>query len=291
MLEVTIVALTQPTEAHMKFIHITDTHLVPRGEQLHGLNPCDRLDACVDDINKHHLDAEFCVITGDLADKGQAKTYRDLKDCLDRLRLPVHLLVGNHDDRTDFLQVFPDVPVDENGFVQTVLDTAAGAFILLDTVERGKGWGSFCDKRAAWLERQLKATDGQTVYLFMHHPPFEVGLPSLDRLGLGADGQRMAEVLAPHDTIRHLFFGHVHRPITGSWRGIPFSTMYGTNHQVLFDLQEPEVIVKTHEPPAYAVVFLTPDQTTVHFHDYLDRTAQPRRPASEGRPDWRPSAS
>jgi len=66
--------------------------------------------------------------------------------------------------------------------------------------------------------------------------------------------------------------------------------MYGTNHQVLFDLQEPEVIVKTHEPPAYAVVFLAPDQTTVHFHDYLDRTGQPRRPASEPRPDWRPPA-
>lgn len=274
----------------MKFIHITDTHLVPRGEQLHGLNPCERLDACVDDINAHHADAEFCVITGDLADKAQPQAYRDLKGCLDRLRVPVHLLVGNHDDRTDLLAVFPDVPIDDNGFVQTVLDTEAGAFVLLDTVERGKGWGSFCEKRAAWLERQLKAADGRPVYLFMHHPPFDVGLPSLDRLGLGADGESMAKVLAAHDTIRHLFFGHVHRPITGSWRGIPYSTMYGTNHQVAFDLHEPEVVVKTHEPPAYAVVFLAPDQTTVHFHDYLDRTVQPRGQPSEGRPDWRPAA-
>jgi len=270
----------------MKFIQVTDTHLVPRGEVLHGLDPCDRLDACIDDINRHHGDAELCIITGDLAHHGQPQAYSDLKACLSRLRMPCHLLVGNHDHRGRLLDEFPDLLVDGNGFLQTVIETDAGHFLLLDTIEQGKAWGAYCANRLAWLRGAIEAAEGAPVYLFMHHPPFPVGLACLDRLGLGSDGERIAEVIAPIANIRHLFFGHVHRPITGSWRGIPFSTMRGTNHQVPFDFDALDVVPKSHEQPAYAVVFLEERQTTVHFHDYLDTYRVPYDKKSEGRPGW-----
>jgi 3',5'-cyclic AMP phosphodiesterase CpdA len=125
----------------MKIVQITDTHLVPRGEILHGLDPCERLDACIDDINRHHRDAELCIITGDLVHNGQPQAYRDLKVCLSRLKIPCHLLVGNHDHRGRLLDEFPDLPVDENGFLQTVIETGAGRFFLLDTIEQGMAWG------------------------------------------------------------------------------------------------------------------------------------------------------
>ena len=81
-----------------------------------------------------------------------------------------------------------------------------------------------------------------------------------------------AEVIASYRSrIRHLFFGHVHRPIFGSYGKIPFSTLRGTNHQVWFELDADAPHLASHEPPAYAVVFVAPDQVTVHFHDYLDR--------------------
>jgi hypothetical protein len=59
--------------------------------------------------------------------------------------------------------------------------------------------------------------------------------------------------------------------VCGSWHGIPVSTMRGLNHQVPFDLTTVTPVPKSHEPPAYAVVFIDPDQETVHFHDFLDR--------------------
>ena len=65
-------------------------------------------------------------------------------------------------------------------------------------------------------------------------------------------------------------FGHVHRPVSGSWHGIPFNTLRGTNHQIQFDLNVDDYLPINHEPPAYCVIFLEPQQTTVHFHDYLD---------------------
>ena len=60
----------------MKIIQITDTHLMPRGTELHGLNPCERLEACIASIKEFHADAEICIITGDLTDQGLRESYR-----------------------------------------------------------------------------------------------------------------------------------------------------------------------------------------------------------------------
>jgi 3',5'-cyclic-AMP phosphodiesterase len=98
-----------------KFIHITDTHFVPPGNLLYGLNPIDRLAICVADVNRNHADAAYAVITGDLAHKGQPEAYEALKRELDKLVIPYHLLVGNHDDRANFRATFPDAKVDANG--------------------------------------------------------------------------------------------------------------------------------------------------------------------------------
>ena len=52
----------------MKFIHISDIHLVSQGGPLNGSFPSDRLQKCMDDIIQWHSDAEFCVISGDLSE-------------------------------------------------------------------------------------------------------------------------------------------------------------------------------------------------------------------------------
>ena len=270
----------------VKFIQVTDPHLAPRGTLLHGLDPVERLEACVADINQNHSDAELCVVSGDIAHGGELETYRDFHECISKLELPVYLMVGNHDRRATLLEVFSDTPVDQNGFIQSTIDTSAGLFVLLDTVEEGKAWGRFCDRRLAWLSKVLDAASDRAVFLFMHHPPFDVGLYCVDRIGLGGDGDRISAIVKAHKNIRHLFFGHVHRPISGSWHGIPFSTLRGLNHQVPFEFAPVDVVPKSHEPPAYAVVFVEPHQVTVHAHDYLDTYRVPYGKVTEGRPDW-----
>ena len=54
---------------------------------------------------------------------------------------------------------------------------------------------------------------------------------------------------------------------------IPFSMFRGTNHQVAFDLVNESPIPRSHEPPAYGVIFLNSDGVIIHYHDFLDRTA------------------
>jgi 3',5'-cyclic AMP phosphodiesterase CpdA len=252
----------------MKLIQISDLHFVPPDLQLLGIDPRARLEACIADINRRHGDAAACLITGDLADRGAPAAYEVLKDCLAGLQVPYHLLIGNHDDRGAFRAAFPETPLDPQGFVQSVVELESRVLLLLDTHEPGAGAGSFCAARCQWLRERLSEAGERPVYIFLHHPPFDIGIPSLDNIRL-RDAEAFAAALEGPADIRHLFFGHVHRPVTGGWRGIPFSALRATVHQVPLDLVTPRPVPYSLEPPAYALIFLEDDRTLVHFHDFL----------------------
>ena len=253
----------------MKVIHITDTHFVGRGQKLFGLNPRLRLDAAVNDINRFHADAEIAVITGDLAHWGERDAYENLKECLAALSVPVVPLIGNHDDRATFCAVFQDAQRDADGFVQGVAEFGRNSLIFLDTNQPDTHAGWYCDKRLAWLEAHLQAIEAP-IFMFMHHPPFRTGLRPLDRIGL-TQAAAFQEVVESHaHKIGHLFYGHVHRPICGSWLGIPTSTIRGTNHQVYFDLSGKDTAIPfSYEEAAYAVALIDRDTVNVHTHEYL----------------------
>ena len=63
----------------MKFIHISDIHLVSGDGPLNGCVPSDRLNKCIQDITKWHGDAKFCVISGDLSEYAEKGAYQSLK--------------------------------------------------------------------------------------------------------------------------------------------------------------------------------------------------------------------
>lgn len=256
----------------MKLIHLTDTHFVPPGKTLYGGDPQANLAAAVEDINRHHADADLAVVTGDLTHYGEPEAFELLAQTLSPLKPPLHLLIGNHDDREVFRQCFPDQALDGDGFVQSTVDTEHGRLIFLDTVLDGSHAGRYCEARRSWLAEQLEraAGDDLAVFLFMHHPPFKIGLPPLDAISL-QEPEAFAATLTPHIArIRHLFLGHIHRPLAGSWQGIPISSLRSMNHQSWLDFEETEAIAGSFEPPAYSVVLIEPQQVIVHFHDYLD---------------------
>ena len=260
----------------MKFVHITDTHLVAPRERLYGLDPKARLDAAVADIKRHHADAELVVVTGDLTHWGEPEAYRSFVLAMRPLPMPWIVLVGNHDRRAECLDVLAsNAPRDPHGFVQGVRDFPVARLVFLDTLNETSHAGQMCDKRLGWLAETLARTPtDKSLLIFMHHPPFEVGVHAMDRIAL-AERARFGEVIAPYRTrIHHLFFGPVHRPIAGSWQGIPFSTQRGTNHQVWFEVDPAAPHLASHEPPAYAIVLVTSDTVMAHFHDYLDQSAR-----------------
>lgn len=264
----------------MKFIHISDPHLVPRGELLWGLDPFARFDACLADIAAHHADAAFCVITGDLADRPDTAIYGALKKRLEAFPLRCQLLLGNHDGREAFASVFS---LDEAGFAQSSIVHDGRHFIFIDTLGTPpSSAGIFCEPRRNWLARHLAEAKGAPVFLFLHHPPFDIGIAKMDGIKL-KEPEVLARLLVGHD-VRHLFFGHAHRAMSGQWRGIPFSALPSLNHQL--PLVETSVAtVYSDEPAMYAVVLVSNDSTVVHYDAFLHR-APARMREDEEREDW-----
>lgn len=257
-----------------KFIHLTDCHVVGGNAILYGMNPRERLQQAVASINSEHGDAEFVVVSGDLTHWGDEDAYLAFSNQINQLSMPYVLMMGNHDNTEAFAQFFPDTPRDPAGFVQSVRDTPSGRFLFLDTSIAGTHAGGYCQQRLDWLEQQLEGSN-EPVLIFMHHPPFPVGIKGMDRIMMQDDETFHAALTPYKHRIRHLFFGHIHRPIFGNWRGISFSCMRGLNHQVALNLKASENIVQGNlEAPAYGVVLVNEDQIVVHMHEFLDASPQ-----------------
>ncbi|MEM9105179.1 MAG: phosphodiesterase [Pseudomonadota bacterium] len=267
----------------LKFIHLTDIHLISGGRRLYGVSPERRLHAAIDSINRDHADADFVVLTGDQVHWGDNDSYRVLAEAIARLSVPVKVLMGNHDNREGLLASISGTGTDDNGFIQYVEDTEAGRCLFLDThIDPQTDAGEYCEKRRSWLKSELERNE-DPVIIFMHHPPLKLGLKGMDTIAL-RDVEPFYDVLRPHvSRIRQIFFGHVHRPVSGNWRGIAFSCMRGLNHQLALDLDAPATSIPGNfEPPAYSVVLADPDQIVIHMHEFMDRSPQFELVAPEG---------
>jgi 3',5'-cyclic AMP phosphodiesterase CpdA len=257
--------------ATMKLVHLSDLHLTAPGTLLYGSDPAERLARALTLIRRDHADATLCLLTGDLANAGHADAYAELARQLVDFPVPCHLIPGNHDDRAAMCAAFPTLLSDSDGFLQQSLSTPVGRFLLLDTLNVGRASGRYDEARAGWLRAQLESAREQPVFIAMHHPPFAVGIPSMDRYAL-RNTTLFEAALAGHESrIRHLFIGHLHRPIAGSWRGIPISGISSPNHQVALDLVScaPSGDVPgCPGHPGFGVVLIDAERVIVH-HQFL----------------------
>ncbi|WP_137391281.1 phosphodiesterase [Rhodoligotrophos defluvii] len=252
----------------MKIIHMSDLHLVAPGNRLWGIDPWDRFLAALRDIARHHGDTDFCVITGDLTNDGDTAAYAALKGTLGRFPIPTLLTLGPHDRRDAFFAVFGEAPRDGDGFAQFTRETEDGLFVFLDTLDSDDIAGDYCVQRQAWLSGVLARAHELPVYVFAHHPPFDVDVPLVDRTKLKAS-EALADILAEH-AVHHLFFGHVHRPVFCTWQGLLCSGVPGMAYQaplVAGSVSSPFSI----EPPMYAVARIEGDRTVVHFDAFMHR--------------------
>ena len=259
------------SESMMKIIQVTDVHLGRQGERRYGADLHQRLASCIAHINAHHADAALCVFTGDLTEAGAPASYADLRAALSALSIPYRLLPGNHDGRANLVAAFPENPVDENGFVQSVHDTGNEVLLFLDCLAEGRVEGELCERRLAWLEAWLNRSAGRAAYVFLHHPPVALGLPQLDPLAL-EQPERLLSLLKRHGNVRHIFFGHVHRDIAGTVAGIPFSAQRGLHARFELALDRSSEIVE-QAPPSYAVILVDSanERLVVHGCDFLER--------------------
>ena len=253
----------------MKIIWMTDLHIVPEGKRLLGHDSAMRLRIAVDYVNRHHDDADFCVISGDLTDGGDAASYQRVDEILSGCNVPSLSIPGNHDDRTVMRKQLSFPENIDSEFIQYSIIKNGYRLVLLDSLQENNAEGSFCKKRLNWLESELSIHKELPTVVFCHHPPGKLFLPLQDQ-EQKSYGDKLLDLLCAAPNVKHLFFGHVHRPVSGSFRGLNFTALQSTALQVPLPYPNWDwnSFVPAEEAPAIGIVYVSTDSVVVHFHAF-----------------------
>ena len=179
----------------------------------------------VADINELDPLPDAIVHTGDVVHNGRQDEYALAAAVLAKARVPVYVLAGNKDNRSNLRDAFSGGGYLQRDFdfIQYAVDCYSVRLIVLDTQSRGNK-GDFCGERLRHLTDLLDADTTKPIAIFTHHPPFEV-TEGPDAVHF-EDLQIMARLRSElHRTGRvvAIFSGHVHRAVSGDVSGI--STM------------------------------------------------------------------
>lgn len=246
----------------MKVLLFSDIHY-SLDRAVYGRSPKECLGRAVKHANRYHRDADLCVILGDLTDCGLESEYQGLAADLEPLSMPYRLMLGNHDNREHFIGVFGTDPLDDNGFVQSVVDVGSYRFLLLDTHTPGQGWGSLDSSRLEWLNQAL-ATADRPCFVCLHHPPLSTALPAYDAIGL-LGAERFAEVLEQHrSTVFQVLFGHCHMSVSGNMRGVPVCGIQSLLYQALPNFADDRFLDAPDLPSAYGLAVVDEGNAVIH---------------------------
>jgi 3',5'-cyclic AMP phosphodiesterase CpdA len=155
------------------------------------------------------------LINGDLAyNSGEPADYSAIPGLLRPLRergLPIHLALGNHDQREHFWTTLRDeksaaanLPDRQTAIVRTPY---ANWFILDSLMKTLVTPGRLGDAQRAWLARALDANRDKPALIALHHHPDLklVNVPALE------DTAALLEILRSRRHVKAWFFGHTHR--------------------------------------------------------------------------------
>ena len=252
----------------MKLVHISDIHI--NADPIAGSNSVDEFAACLAHVETHHSDADLVVISGDLSHHGQRESYLKLREMLAASPIDPVLMIGNHDRRETFKEVFPEAPVDEDGHIQQAIEVNGHVLIFLDTNLAGNHSGRLGPRRQAWLSARLDEAerDQMPALVFMHHHPVQIGVLATDILALVQKREFATIVRRYRDTIRHIFFGHCHMSLSGSLEGVSFSAPRSTSHPGWPEFEGR--LAYGHGPiePSYNIALITGSSVVIHTIEY-----------------------
>jgi len=237
---------------------ITDIHLGFDPDNVAEFNR-KRLDQVLRHLSAPGNRPDLLLATGDLVDRGDADSYRRLRNALEACDYPVWPCLGNHDIRENFIAHFPEIPV-VDGFVQYEVDTGPLRLLFLDTLEEGRHGGSFCEIRASWLAARLSEQPGKPVVIVMHHPPVEVGIEWMNTHPDEPWVVLFAATIAGHTQVKGIICGHIHRPIVAAWNGTTVAICPSTAPQVALDLSP----IDAERPDGRAMIIADPPAFAIH---------------------------
>ncbi len=181
----------------LSWLHFGDLHITSADQPNHR-----DLQALIAIANRHLArGVDFALLPGDNADQGTAAQFRLVRDAIDRLRMQVRILPGDHDFHSRTLDAFHAVLGAEP--LPNASTVAGYRCLFLDVVSAGSGGPDFRLGAAQldWLEAELDGATraGETAAIFMHTYPAD----------LREGGERLRDLLARHG-VACVDMGHTH---------------------------------------------------------------------------------
>ena len=184
------------------------------------------------------------VINGDLALKdGQPKDYEHFSQLIAPLTeagLPVHLTLGNHDDRTVLARSLkgrfpPNITTVPSKHISIVKTAQANLFLLDSLKATMVTQGLLGDAQLEWLNQALHDHADKPALIFAHHNP-RLGGDSTHFPGGLEDSDALWEVLVAHPHVKAYLHGHIHHRDFYYHRGIHLlntpATSYVANREI-----------------------------------------------------------
>lgn len=192
---------------------LSDTHIAADPKAVaRQQTMAENLRATVADVLAQPTRPSGVFIDGDLAfntgQVGDYQTFLELIKPLREARVPLHLGLGNHDDRGHFREVLHAEPPADAAIVDRQVAVVNGLglrTIVLDSLQRPNFTpGLLGERQLEWLAKALDAEAATPTVLFVHH-----NLST--REGALTDTPALLQVIEPRKQVKAVVYGHSHR--------------------------------------------------------------------------------
>jgi 3',5'-cyclic AMP phosphodiesterase CpdA len=249
----------------MMICQISDTHIKAEGKRAYGVVDTVRAFArCVQSVVSMKQRPDVLLLTGDIADRGDADEYALVREILSPLTMPTYVIPGNHDRREQMRASFADHDYLQycSDFIQYAIEEYPVRIVALDTVIPKQSGGTLCEKRLRWLDETLGQAPDRPTIIMMHHPPFVTGLAYMDGIGL-SNSAALGNIIERHPQVERIVCGHLHRSIVTRWHGTVASICPSPALQAELNLDpvaEPKFML---EPPGFQLHIWTEEMGLV----------------------------
>jgi len=192
----------------LRLVQFTDTHISgDTNNRLRGVATLHALQAAVEHAGERLREADAILLTGDLVQDDPAG-YPFIRKVFERSHVPVYCLPGNHDLPEHMRIVLAGPPFQVGGVVRN----GCWIIVLLDTWLEHSAGGRLGAVELRRLEHVLAEHEDAHALLCLHHQPIPMLSRWLDEVGL-EDASELLEVVARHDNVRGVLWGHVHQAL------------------------------------------------------------------------------
>lgn len=205
---------------------ISDTHITldsPDAEKR-----AQDLESAITDINALDPAPDVIVHTGDIVHNGRSEEYALAAAILAQARVPVYVLAGNKDNRTNLRAAFAAGGYlrNDSEFIDYAVEHFPVRLIAVDTLNTQSNKGDFCAERVQRLVGMIDAEASKPIAVFTHHPPFEIKVgPHVVNFQTRGMMERLHQTVQHSGRVVAVISGHVHRGTAGRIGSIPATVM------------------------------------------------------------------